>query len=59
MDSDGKFWLSIWAIVLSVILVGAVMLTIISTKHTEKMASLGYEEVMVIGSTSTVWHKVR
>ena len=49
------FWLYLWAIFSTTLVVLVLGAYIIRAKHVEKMAELGYEERQEIGSCETIW----
>lgn len=57
MDSDDRFYIWVFAIIASTLVILIVGSTIVCTYHTRKMASLGYEEVERTGTSETLWQK--
>lgn len=54
---DNSFFSTILAIVLFFLVVGILGGVLISMKHKEKMAELGYVEVAIPGSVDKYWKK--
>ena len=57
MDSDGKFWMSIWSLVAIFILGFMGVLGYFSKKEVEAYTKNGYCQVQRAGSTTYMWQK--
>lgn len=57
MDTDQKFWLSIWGIVAIVVVSIAITITFGINYHTSLMVNAGYEEIFEKGIGYPVWQK--
>lgn len=56
MNGNKASLLTILIIVIAIV-VTILSVTYMSTRHTEEMAKLGYQETTIIGRSNTVWTK--
>lgn len=58
MEHDENFWLIMFGMMFTAIVITALGGCAIYNRHVEKMAELGYQEVTLPGSNYTIWQKV-
>ena len=59
MDDDNKFWLLLSGILVTGFVTLVLGCTWLCTRQQQKMAAMGYEEVVVMGQGGTCWQKVK
>jgi hypothetical protein len=59
MDSENKFWLSVWAIISIGVIIICIVFTQYNLKNTRMHIQAGYERVTIVGHALPVWNKVK
>jgi hypothetical protein len=58
MEREEKFWLIMFGMAFTTFAITSLGGCAIHSRHTEKMAELGYQKVVLPGSQYTEWQKV-
>ena len=56
---DGKFWLGVWAIIATAVVILVITASINNYEVKKLWIENGYEQIMEIGNEQYIWRKVK